>query len=140
VLRKITISFIASGSCLGATDSLGGLAHVYQMQKDFAKADPLLLRVTESYETMYGPDNLHMAIPWTSLCYVCDQRDKPEKSTSCRAHPVSFSEKLFGANSPKHIQDLNGEALALRKPGSADEAAKLEQRTQSILAAQSNPN
>ena len=146
MLRKITISvltvlvFIASGSCLGAADSLRGLVHVYQMQKDFAKAESLLLRATKSYETMYGPDDLHMAIPWTSLCYVCDQRDKVEKSGSCHAHLVSFSEKLFGPNGLNHIQDLNGEALALRKLGSADEAAKLEQRTQSILAAQSNPN
>jgi len=146
MLRKITISvltvlvFIASGSRLDAAESLRGLAHVYQMQKDFAKAESLLFRAPKSYETMYGPDDLHMAILWTSLCYVCDQRDKAEKSGSCHAHLVSFSEKLFGPNSLNHIQDLNGEALALRKLGSADEAAKLEQRTQSILAAQSNPN
>jgi hypothetical protein len=56
------------------------------------------------------------------------------------SHPISLSEKLLGPNRANGIQDLNGQALALRKLGNSGKAAKLEQRTQSILAAQSSPN
>jgi hypothetical protein len=49
-------------------------------------------------------------------------------------------EKQFGPDSPYLIRELTAEADALRKLGRSDDAAKLEQRTQSIQAAQSNNN
>jgi hypothetical protein len=52
---------------------------------------------------------------------------------------VSLEEKQFGAESPYLVRDLTAEAQALRKLGRNDEAAKLEQRTQSLQSA-ANPN
>jgi len=51
-----------------------------------------------------------------------------------------MAEKQFGPDSPYLVRELTAEAQALRKLGRADEGARLEQRTQSIQAAQSNPN
>jgi hypothetical protein len=81
-----------------------------------------------------------MVIPLTTLCYVYDQWGKPEKSEPCHAHLVALTEKQFGVDSPYLVRDLTAEAEALRKLGRADEAVKLERRTQSIQSAQSNPN
>jgi len=53
---------------------------------------------------------------------------------------VSLEEKQFGAESPYLVRDLTAEAQALRKLGRNDEAAKLEQRTQALHSAQTNPN
>jgi len=50
-----------------------------------------------------------------------------------------MAEKEFAPASPYLVRELTAEAQARRKLGRADEAARLEQRTQSIQAAQSNP-
>jgi len=124
----------------GAAHSLRGLAHAYQMRPDFPKAEETLLRALKIYETIYGPDDSRTAIPWTSLCYVYDQWGKADKSAPCHAHLVSMAEKQFGPDSPYVIRDLTAEAQALRELGRTEEAVKLEQRMQTIQAAQSNPN
>jgi hypothetical protein len=51
-----------------------------------------------------------------------------------------MGEKILGPDNPQLIRELTAEAQALRKLGRNDEAAKLEQRGQLIMAAQSNPN
>jgi len=76
-----------------------------------------------------------MAVPLTSLCYVYDQWQKPEKSAACHGELVALGEKLFGPESPYLVRDLTAEAQALRQLGRSDDAAKLEQRTQTISAA-----
>ena len=113
---------------------------MYSMKQDFAKSESSLLRVAKVYETIYGQDDNRLAIPWTSLCAVYDEWGKAEKSASCHAHLVTMAEKQFGPDSPYLVRELTAEAQALRKLGRADEAARLEQRTQSIQAAQSDPN
>src|SRR6266853_2990930 len=97
----------------GTADRLRGLAHVYQMQKDFPKAESAILRA------------------------LYDRWGKPEKSLPCHAHLVSLAEKLFGSDSAFLAQDLTGEARALRQLGRNEEAAKLEQRAQSLQSSQS---
>jgi hypothetical protein len=47
---------------------------------------------------------------------------------------------LIGPDSPYMIRDLTAEAQALRILGRTEEAVRLEQRTQTIQAAQSNPS
>ena len=121
----------------GTADSLRGLAHVYQMQKDFPKAESATLRALKIYETVYGPESQQDAIPWTTLCALYDRWGKPEKSVPCHAHLVSLAEKLFGPDSAYLVQDLTGEARALRQLGRNEEAAKLEQRAQSLQSSQS---
>jgi len=120
------------------SESLRGLAHVYAMQQDFAKSESIFLRVLHIYETIYGAEDDRMVIPLTELCYAYDQWGKPEKSEPCHARLVALVEKKFGANSPYLVRDLTAEAEALRKLGRADEAAKLERRTQSIQSAQTD--
>jgi hypothetical protein len=51
-----------------------------------------------------------------------------------------MAEKQFAPDSPYIIRDLTAEAQALRILGRTEEAVKLEQRMQTIRAAQSNPN
>jgi hypothetical protein len=121
-------------------DSLRGLAHVYSGQQDFAKSEAALLRSTKIYETMYGADDSRVAIPLTSLCFTYDQWGNSDKSAACHARMVTMGEKEVGPNSPYLVRDLTAEAQALRKLGRAAEAAKIEQRTQSIQSAQANPN
>jgi tetratricopeptide (TPR) repeat protein len=121
----------------GTADSLRGLAHVYQMQKDFPKAESATLRALKIYETVYGPESQQDAIPWTTLCALYDRWGKPEKSVPCHAHLVSLAEKLYGPDSAYLVQDLTGEARALRQLGRNEEAAKLEPRAQSLQSSQS---
>jgi len=51
-----------------------------------------------------------------------------------------MQEKQFGPDSPYLVRELTAEAKALRQLGRNEEAAKLEQRTQSLQSAQTNPN
>ena len=120
-------------------DAVRGLANVYLAQQDYAKSETALLRAIIIFDTIYGKDSQQMAIPLTSLCYVYDKWQKPEKSAACHGELVALGEKLFGPESPYLVRDLTAEAQALRQLGRSDDAAKLEQRTQTISAAK-NPN
>jgi hypothetical protein len=92
------------------------------------------------FETMYGETDYRLAIPLTGLCHAYDESGNSEKSAPCHARLVSLEEKQFGPASPYLVRDLTAEAQALRKLGRTEEAAKLEQRTQSLQSAQANPN
>jgi len=122
-----------------SAETLRLLAQVYSMEKDFAKSESTLLHAMKIYETIYGSDDYRLAIPLTSLCYVYDQWSQPEKSQSCHAHLVSLEEKQFGTQSPYLMRDLTAEAGALRQLGRTADAAKIEQRTQSIQSTQTGP-
>jgi hypothetical protein len=110
------------------------------MKKDFPKSETALLRSLKIFEMMYGESDYRLAIPLTSLCQTYDGWGNSEKSASCHGRLVSLEEKQFGPASPYLIRDLTAEAQALRKLGRTDDAAKLEQRTQSLQSAQTNPN
>jgi hypothetical protein len=92
------------------------------------------------YETAYNADANTVSLPLGNLCYLYDQWGKPDKSAPCHARLVSMEEKQFGPDSPYLVRDLTAEAKALRQLGRNEEAAKLEQRTQSLQSAQTNPN
>jgi hypothetical protein len=109
------------------------------MKKDFPKSEATLLRSLKIFEMMYGESDYRLAIPLTSLCHTYDEWGNSEKSASCHGRLVSLEEKQFGAASPYLVRDLTAEARALRKLGRNDDAAKVEQRTQSLQSA-SNPN
>jgi hypothetical protein len=116
------------------------LAQVYVTEGDFPKGESTLLRALRNFETLYGPEDIRVALPLNSLCYVYDQWGKPEKSEPCHARLVAMAEKQFGASSPYLLRDLTAEAQALRKLGRPEDAAKLEQRMQSLQSAQTNRN
>ena len=140
VSRALQINQTAYGeNSTGTADTLRLLAQVYSMQKNFAKSEPTLLRAASIYETIYGATDYRLAIPLTSLCYVYDQWGKPEKSESCHARLVAMEEKQFGAESPYLVRDLTAEAQALRQLGRTNDAAKIDQRTQSIQGSQAKP-
>jgi tetratricopeptide (TPR) repeat protein len=138
--RALNLNLKAYGENSNETaTSLNGLAGVYFIQKDFPKAETVRLRTLKIFETMYGESDIRLAIPVGGLCHVYDQWNKAEKAAACYTRLVSLEEKQFGAASPYLVRDLTAEAQALRKLGRADEAAKLEQRTQSLQSA-ANPN
>jgi hypothetical protein len=110
------------------------------MERNFAKSESALLHSVHIFENTYGDESIEVGVPLTSLCFVYDQWGKPDKSAPCHARLVAIAEKQYGANSPYLIRELTAEAQALRQLGRADEAAKVEQRTQSIQSAQTNPN
>ena len=62
------------------------------------------------------------------------------RAKSCYARLVAVEEKQLGANSPNLARDLTAEAEALRKLGRPEDAARLEQRMQSLQSAQTDPN
>jgi hypothetical protein len=96
-------------------------------------------RSLKIFETMYGENDYRLVLPVSGLCQAYDASGQTEKAAACHARMVSLEERQFGAESPYLVRDLTAEAQALRKLGRNDEAAKLEQRTQSLQAA-SNPN
>lgn len=139
--RALNLNLKAYGENSNETaTSLNGLAGVYFIQKDFPKAEIVRLRTLKIFETMYGESDIRLALPVGGLCHVYDQWNKAEKAASCYTRLIFLEEKQFGPASPYLVRDLTAEAQALRKLGRNDDAAKLEQRTQSLQSAQANPN
>jgi len=109
-------------------------------EQNFAKSESLMLRVVGIYEHNYGEQDLNLSVSLGNLCYLYDQWGKPDKSAPCHARLLAMQEKQFGPDSPYLVRELTSEAKALRQLGRNEEAAKLEQRTQSLQSAQANPN
>jgi tetratricopeptide (TPR) repeat protein len=116
-------------------DSLRVLSFVYYAQKDYAKAEPYLLRAVRIDESLYGADGAGMNVVLWNLCNLYDKWNKPEKAEPRYLQMLAILEKQYGPDSPVLISSLAAEANTLRKLGRAEEAAKYEQRAQSIRTA-----
>jgi tetratricopeptide (TPR) repeat protein len=115
--------------------ALAGLANVYTEQKAYDKAEPYLLRAVHIDEGLFGRDAWGVSFPLWYLCVLYDKWSKPDKAEPCYEQDLAVVEKQFGANNPVLLQVLTNQAQALRALGRTDEAAKVEQRAQSIRGA-----
>lgn len=106
-----------------------GLAHLYEEQSDWPKAEVYLLRAVKGAE---GAGNGMLIIPLWGLCDLYDRWDKPDKGQPCWHPATDLMATQYGENSPNLTESLTSEAKALRKLGRADEAAKLEERIAKI--------
>ena len=62
-------------------NDLNGLAHFYIHKKDYAQAEPLLLRAQSIYQQAYGERNLLSINTCTDLAFVEFHLGKIEKAT-----------------------------------------------------------
>lgn len=90
---------------------------VYSVEKEFARAEPYLLRAVSSDQAPYGEDSTYIAVPMASLCALYEQWDKPEKAEPCEHQEVVMIEKRYGVNSPVLVPVLTSDAKALRGLG-----------------------
>jgi hypothetical protein len=84
---------------------------------------------------LYGRDGFGVNIPLGYLCDVYDKWGKPDKAAPCFQRHVVVLEKQFGPENPVLIRTLVGEAKALHALNRPEEAAKVEQRVESLRAA-----
>ena len=110
-------------------------SNVFILQKAYDEAESFLLRALRIDEALHGKDGWDVNLPLGYLCNVYDQWGKPDKAAPCEQRDASLVEKQFGPNSPVLLQVLPNEAKALRALNRRGEAAKIEQRVQSIRAA-----
>jgi len=115
--------------------SLINMAAVSFVQEAYDKAEPMLLRAVHIDQALYGYDGSGMIPPLSVLCDLYDKWGKPDKSEPCRHQLLSALEKQYGPDSPVLLSTLTSEAQALRSLGRTEEAAKLEQRLNSIRVA-----
>lgn len=57
---------------------------VYSVEKEFAKAEPYLLRAVSSDQAPYGEDSTYIAVPMASLCALYEQwtsQKKPNRAS-----------------------------------------------------------
>jgi tetratricopeptide (TPR) repeat protein len=114
--------------------SLSLASSVFMVQGAYDKAESYLLRALHIDEGLYGRDNWGVNIPLGYLCNVYDKWGKSDKAAPCYQRDAAIVEKQFGADSPVLLQVLPNEAKALRALGRREEAAKVEQRVESIRA------
>jgi tetratricopeptide (TPR) repeat protein len=123
-------------------DALRVQSTIYIKQMDYAKAEPILLRavhIDNVFLAQGGGSPLDWAPLW-ALCQLYDQWGKPDKAEPVYRQMLGVGEERFGADSPALLTALAGEAKALRALGRTPEAEKIEQRMQSIQAAETKTN
>jgi hypothetical protein len=112
---------------------------VYFVKKDYANAEPYLLRAVHIDEALFGKDGLDMLPSLSFLCQLYETWGKPDKIETCDRQLLGVLEKQYGPDSPLLLQTLTGESKALRGLGRPEEAAKVEQRIKTISAATGQP-
>jgi tetratricopeptide (TPR) repeat protein len=134
--RAIDLNAKAFGESSDAVAlNLSIASNVFVLQKAYDKAESYLLRALRIDEALHGKDGWDINIPLGYLCNLYDQWGKPDKAAPCEQRDASLVEKQFGPKSPILLQVLPNEAKALRALNRPKEAAKIEQRVQSIRAA-----
>ena len=119
-------------------NSLRFMARVYVVQGEYDKAEPYLIRAVHINESLFGQNQSgESGIPLWELCDLYDKWNKPDKAEVRYREMLASLEKQFGADSPILLSTLTGEVRALHQLRREEEAAKLEQRMQSIRAATS---
>jgi hypothetical protein len=118
-----------------ASESLRAMAGLYELQQQWEKAEPYLVRAVKGSEVAAGPDDNMTLVPLWGLCDLYDRWGKPEKSQPCWHRATGIMEKVQGENSPALKDSLMSEANALRKLGRNGEAQALEERVVNIQKA-----
>jgi len=112
---------------------------VYIVQQDYAKAEPFLLRATRIDESLFGAESPAMNTVLSSLCDLYTRWDKPEKAEPRYRQLLAALEGQFGPDSPVLLSTLADESKTLHELGRTGEAAKVDQRLQTIRAATGQP-
>ena len=114
-------------------------AGVYVAQKDYAKAEPYVLRAVHSEEAIRGTDNIDLLMPLSAECYMYDQWGKAKESDACDRQLIAVVEKQYGKDSPFMVPILVSDAKALRSLGKGTDADAVEQRVASIRSGSMQP-
>jgi hypothetical protein len=115
--------------------SLIGVAGVYFVQQDYAKAEPYVLRAVHIDESLYDHDGGDMLMPLSIVCTLYDKWGKADKLELYDRQLLAVLEKQFGPNSPQLATTLTSEAHALHSLRREKEAADVENRLASIRSA-----
>jgi hypothetical protein len=115
-------------------------ASVYVQQKDFAKAEPYVLRAVHSEEAILGKDSPDLIMPLSQECYLYDQWGRSKESDACDQRMLGLLEAHYGKNSPFMVPILMSDAKALRALGRNADAEAVEQRVAQIRSTSMQPN
>ncbi len=134
--RAVTLNQNAFGEVNDeVADTLRLLASAYVKQKAYDKAEPILLRAVHIEESLHGQQGVGMNLPIFYLCALYEEWGKPEKAEPRYREYIAMLEKQYGADSPILISVLKDDVRVLQKLGRSEDAAKVEQRIESIRAA-----
>jgi tetratricopeptide (TPR) repeat protein len=126
----MSMSNIAPEKSAVTAESLRMMAGLYEVQGQYEKAEPYLLRAVRA-DDLLGDDDLTL-IPLYGLCDVYDHLGKAAESQLCWHRATEIMETQVGQDSPDLLAALTSEAKALRQLGRKDEADQLEQRSEKI--------
>jgi hypothetical protein len=115
-----------------AYDSLRLIASVYTVQNSYGKARTYLVRAVDMGEKLYGTQDYRGMAPLYALCDAEAHLDNPTETAECYRRLLPEMESIYGASQPALVPALTRYAQSLRSLGRTEEAAKLEQRAESI--------
>jgi tetratricopeptide (TPR) repeat protein len=108
------------------------VANVYTVEKSYDKAQPYLLRVVDLGEKMYGTQDYRGMAALYLLCDNESHLQNANDTEACYRRLLPAMETVYGAGNPALVPALGNYAQSLRSLGRVEEAAKFEERAQSI--------
>jgi tetratricopeptide (TPR) repeat protein len=120
--------------------SLVAVAMPYVIQRQWEKAEPILLRSERIVEAnVSATDDYHLWTVTSMLCQLYDGWGKPEQLLNWDRRLLAIQTKMLGENSPKLSDVLSSEAKALTALGRTKEAAEVDQRLKALQAGAGQP-
>lgn len=88
-------------------NALEHLALIYQGRRDFATAEPLLLRVLDIRKAVFGEEHHDVAVSLDDLAGLKRAENKPDEAAALYEQALALWEKIAGPDSPVLAADLN---------------------------------
>jgi tetratricopeptide (TPR) repeat protein len=87
--------------------ALNQLAECYLLEKEYARAQPLLVRSISIYEKELGPAHPYLAAPLSNLGFVYNSDGRFELAESVLTRALSIAQNSLGAGHPQVAQILD---------------------------------
>ncbi len=114
--------------------TLNNLGLLYEVQKKYAEAEPLLQRALAIREKSLGPEHLDVAKSLSNLGAIYRAQGRYPEAEPLLRRALTIGEKVLGPEHPDLAISLENYAGLLRRLGRDGEASGLEARAKAIRA------
>jgi tetratricopeptide (TPR) repeat protein len=111
---------------------MGKVSIIFYLKAQYSLAEPLMRRILEIDEQIFGPDHPNVATDLNNLAQLLQETNRFQETEPLMRRALEIDKQNFGYNSPHVSRDLNNLAQLLQEINRLQEAEPLMRRALEI--------